>query len=63
MSPRVNDQIDEVIVRKAPIFLGLDSAAADALRSSMSLVNSAKDNHSSKKAMMEIISMLSLMEK
>ena len=42
MSPRVNDQIDEVIVRKAPIFLGLDSAAADALRSSMSLVKLRK---------------------
>jgi len=42
VSPRVNDQIDEVIVRKAPIFLGLDSAAADALRSSMSLVKLRK---------------------
>ena len=42
MSPRANDQIDEVIVRKAPIFLGLDSAAADALRSSMSLVKLRK---------------------
>ncbi len=42
MSPRANDQIDEVIVRKAPIFLGLDSAAADALRSSMSLVKFRK---------------------
>jgi CRP-like cAMP-binding protein len=42
VSPRTNDQIDEVIVRKAPIFLGLDSAAADALRSSMSLVKLRK---------------------
>ena len=42
MSPRANDQIDEVVVRKAPIFLGLDSAAADALRSSMSLVKLRK---------------------
>jgi len=42
VSPRANDQIDEVIVRKAPIFLGLDSAAADALRSSMSLVKLRK---------------------
>ena len=42
MSPRANDQIDEVIVRKAPIFLGLYSAAADALRSSMSLVKLRK---------------------
>ena len=42
MSPRANDQIDEVIVRKAPIFLGLDSAAADALRASMSLVKLRK---------------------
>ncbi len=29
MSPRANDQIDEVVVRKAPIFLGLDTSAAD----------------------------------
>jgi CRP-like cAMP-binding protein len=42
VSPRANDQIDEVIVRKAPIFLGLDSAAADALRGSMSLVKLRK---------------------
>jgi CRP-like cAMP-binding protein len=42
VSPRANDQIDEVIVRKAPIFLGLDSAAADALRASMSLVKLRK---------------------
>ena len=42
MSPRANDQIDEVVVRKAPIFLGLDNSAADALRASMSLVKLRK---------------------
>jgi CRP-like cAMP-binding protein len=42
VSPRTNDQIDEVVVRKAPIFLGLDSSAADALRASMSLVKLRK---------------------
>ena len=42
MSPRANDQIDEVVVRKAPIFLGLDTSAADALRASMSLVKLRK---------------------
>jgi CRP-like cAMP-binding protein len=42
VSPRANDQIDEVVVRKAPIFLGLDSSAADALRASMSLVKLRK---------------------
>jgi CRP-like cAMP-binding protein len=42
VSPRANDQIDEVVVRKAPIFLGLDTSAADALRASMSLVKLRK---------------------
>ncbi|MFY8023601.1 MAG: Crp/Fnr family transcriptional regulator [Candidatus Nanopelagicaceae bacterium] len=34
--------MDEVVVRKAPIFLGLDTSAADALRASMSLVKLRK---------------------
>ncbi len=42
MSPRANDQIDEVVVRKAPNFLGLDASAAEALRASMSLVKLRK---------------------
>ncbi|MFM1938114.1 MAG: hypothetical protein RLZZ320_972 [Actinomycetota bacterium] len=42
MTPRANDQIDEVVVRKAPIFSGLDEAAASTLRSSMSLVKLRK---------------------
>ena len=28
MAPRLNDQVDEVIVRKTPLFSGLDEAAA-----------------------------------
>ncbi len=42
MSPRANDQIDEAVVRKAPIFSGLDEAAASSLRASMSLVKLRK---------------------
>ena len=42
MSPRANDQIDEAVVRKAPIFSGLDESAAASLRSSMSLVKLRK---------------------
>ena len=42
MTPRANDQIDEIVVRKAPIFSGLDEAAASTLRSSMSLVKPRK---------------------
>ncbi|MFM1967638.1 MAG: hypothetical protein RL590_495 [Actinomycetota bacterium] len=42
MTPRANDQIDEVVVRKAPIFSGLDEAAATSLRASMSLVKLRK---------------------
>ncbi len=42
MTPRANDQIDEAVVRKAPIFSGLDEAAASSLRTSMSLVKLRK---------------------
>ena len=42
MTPRANDQIDEAVVRKAPIFSGLDESAAASLRSSMSLVKLRK---------------------
>ena len=42
MSPRANDQIDEAVVRKAPIFSGLDEAAASSLRSSMTYVKLRK---------------------
>ncbi len=42
MTPRANDQIDEAVVRKAPIFSGLDEAAASSLRASMSLVKLRK---------------------
>jgi CRP-like cAMP-binding protein len=42
VTPRANDQIDEVVVRKAPIFSGLDEAAATSLRASMSLVKLRK---------------------
>ena len=42
MTPRANDQIDEVVVRKAPIFSGLDESAATSLRSSMTLVKLRK---------------------
>ena len=42
MTPRANDQIDEVVIRKAPIFSGLDEAAATSLRASMSLVKLRK---------------------
>jgi CRP/FNR family cyclic AMP-dependent transcriptional regulator len=38
VSPRANDQIDEAVVRKAPIFSGLDEAAATSLRASMTFV-------------------------
>ena len=38
----MNDHVDEAVIRKAPIFLGLDSAAADALRTSMNLVKLRK---------------------
>ncbi|MEN9293186.1 MAG: hypothetical protein RL288_982 [Actinomycetota bacterium] len=42
MTPRANDQIDEVVVRKAPIFSGLDESAAASLRASMTLVKLRK---------------------
>ncbi|MEY3325149.1 MAG: hypothetical protein RL694_36 [Actinomycetota bacterium] len=42
MTPRANDQIDEAVVRKAPIFSGLDESAASSLRASMSLVKLRK---------------------
>jgi CRP-like cAMP-binding protein len=38
----MNDHVDEAVIRKAPIFLGLDSGAADALRASMNLVKLRK---------------------
>ena len=34
--PRANEQIDEAVIRKAPIFSGLDESAASTLRASMS---------------------------
>ena len=42
MAPRMNDHVDEAVIRKAPIFMGLDSSAADALRTSMNLVKLRK---------------------
>jgi len=42
VTPRANDQIDEVVVRKAPIFSGLDDSAAASLRASMTLVKLRK---------------------
>ncbi|NDA41877.1 MAG: Crp/Fnr family transcriptional regulator [Actinobacteria bacterium] len=38
----MNDHIDEAVIRKAPIFTGLDAGAADALRASMNLVKLRK---------------------
>ena len=42
MAPRLNDQVDEVIVRKTPLFSGLDEAAAASLRASMNLIKLKK---------------------
>jgi CRP-like cAMP-binding protein len=42
VTPRANDQIDEVVIRKAPIFSGLDESAAASLRASMTLVKLRK---------------------
>ena len=42
MPARMNDSVDEVIVRKAPIFIGLDEGAAKDLRASMTLVKLRK---------------------
>lgn len=38
----MNDHIDEAVIRKAPLFSGLDAGAADALRASMKLVKLRK---------------------
>ena len=38
----MNDHVDEAVIRKAPIFSGLDVSAADALRASMNLVKLRK---------------------
>ena len=38
----MNDHVDEAVIRKAPLFSGLDSSAADALRTSMNLVKLRK---------------------
>ena len=38
----MNDHVDEAVIRKAPIFSGLDASAADALRTSMNLVKLRK---------------------
>jgi CRP-like cAMP-binding protein len=38
----MNDHVDEAVIRKAPIFTGLDAGAADALRASMNLVKLRK---------------------
>ena len=42
MAPRMNDLVDEAVIRKAPLFSGLDSSAADSLRTSMNLVKLRK---------------------
>jgi len=42
VAPRMNDHIDEAVLRKAPIFTGLDTGAADSLRASMNLVKLRK---------------------
>jgi len=38
----MNDHVDETVIRKAPLFTGLDASAADALRASMNLVKLRK---------------------
>ena len=38
----MNDHVDEAVIRKAPLFSGLDAGAADALRTSMNLVKLRK---------------------
>jgi len=38
----MNDHVDEAVIRKAPIFSGLDASAADTLRASMNLVKLRK---------------------
>jgi CRP/FNR family cyclic AMP-dependent transcriptional regulator len=42
VAPRMNDHVDEAVIRKAPLFSGLDSSAAEALRTSMNLVKLRK---------------------
>ncbi len=42
MTPRLNDQVDEIVVRKAPLFSGLDDSAAATLRASMNLIKLRK---------------------
>ena len=42
MTPRANDQVDEAVIRKAPLFSGLDENAALSLRASMNLVKLRK---------------------
>jgi CRP/FNR family transcriptional regulator, cyclic AMP receptor protein len=42
VAPRMNDHVDEAVIRKAPLFSGLDSSAADSLRTSMNLVKLRK---------------------
>jgi CRP/FNR family transcriptional regulator, cyclic AMP receptor protein len=42
VAPRMNDHVDEAVIRKAPIFSGLDASAADALRALMNLVKLRK---------------------
>lgn len=44
MPGRANETIDEAVIRKAPIFAGLDESAANSLRSSMTLVKLRKGN-------------------
>jgi CRP-like cAMP-binding protein len=38
----MNDYVDEAVIRKTPLFSGLDSSAAEALRTSMNLVKLRK---------------------
>ena len=42
MTPRLNDQVDEIVVRKATLFSGLDDSAAATLRASMNLIKLRK---------------------
>lgn len=44
MPGRANESIDEAVIRKAPIFAGLDESAATSLRATMSLVKLRKGN-------------------
>ena len=42
MPSRISDSVDEAVIRKAPIFIGLDESAARDLRASMTLVKLRK---------------------